>query len=228
MRAVVYAATRNLYRDMLPSIKSLLLNNWIDKVYLLIEDDVFPYYLPPCCETINVSGQEYFRQDSPNIGCRWTWMVLMRAALPFVFPDLDRILSLDCDTIITADISELWDLPLDDYYFAACREPATSAGGIDCRQPLYCNMGVSMFNLKKLRDDGAAKEVISLLNRRLLPFPEQDALNIVCQSAILPISSKYNKAECTEPVGYAKIVHYAAISDWTSKPLVQEYARRSF
>lgn len=228
MKAVVYCATRNLYQDMLPSLKSLLIHNTLDKVYLLIEDDAFPYYLPTVCETINVSGQQFFGADCPNLGNSWTWMVLMRAALPFIFPNLDRILSLDCDTIVTDDITELWDLDISNHYFAACREPLTSAGGAYYKQPLYCNVGVAMYNLAKMRDDGVAAEVIELLNHKRLPFVEQDALNEVCQSAILPISAKFNKCDYTEPVGYAKITHFAGIKDWARNPLVREYARRSF
>lgn len=46
-RAAAYCGTRNLYQDMIPAIKSLLLNSNVDKIYLLIEDDEFPYPLPP-------------------------------------------------------------------------------------------------------------------------------------------------------------------------------------
>ena len=130
MKAAVYVGTRNVYGDIIPSLKSLLINSDVDKVYLLIEDDEFPYELPDCVETINVSGQPYFRHDGPNYSTiPWTWMTMMRAALWDLFPDLDVILSLDNDTIIDKDISELWDLPIADYYFSAARAPAPSPGG---------------------------------------------------------------------------------------------------
>ena len=46
-------------------------------------------------------------------------MAMMRATLSKLFPNLDQILSLDVDTIIEKDISNLWNLNLDDYYLAA-------------------------------------------------------------------------------------------------------------
>jgi len=38
-------------------MKSLLIHSNVDKIYFLIEDDEFPYELPPEVECINVSGQ---------------------------------------------------------------------------------------------------------------------------------------------------------------------------
>ena len=51
---------RNLYPDMLPAIKSMLMNGKPDLIYLLIEDEKFPYWLPSNVKTINVSGQKFF------------------------------------------------------------------------------------------------------------------------------------------------------------------------
>ena len=116
MRAAVYCGTRNIYQDMIPSMKSLLIHSNVEKIYFLIEDDEFPYELPPEVECINVSKQEYFSPSGPNFGSSWSYMILLRAAFTKLFPHLDRILSLDCDTIVNDNISDLWDIPLDDYY----------------------------------------------------------------------------------------------------------------
>ena len=39
MKAAVYAGTRNVYEDMIPSMKSLLIHSDVNKVYFLIEDN---------------------------------------------------------------------------------------------------------------------------------------------------------------------------------------------
>ena len=223
MKAAAYVGTRNVYQDILPSLKSLLINSDVDRVYLLIEDDVFPYELPDCVETINVSDQPYFSHDGPNYhGMKWTWMTMMRAALAKVFPDLDVILSLDNDTIIDQDISEIWDLPIDDYYYAASREPLKSKGGQTYVCDLFTQMGVVLYNLKKLRD-GKADEVIDELNRHRYIFAEQDAFNMLCQGYIYPMPSMYNVCDYTEPATYKKIYHFAAIWEWQSFPEVLKY-----
>ena len=139
MKAAAYCATRNLYHDLIPSIKSLLLHSDVEKIYLLIEDDDFPEYLPPECKCINVSQQKYFIPGGPNWNRKWTWMVLMRCALSKILPpDLDRVLSLDADTIVEMDISDLWDLDLTGWYLAAAREPLKSTPPFQPPRELSC------------------------------------------------------------------------------------------
>lgn len=229
MRVAAYCGTRNLYQGMIPAVKSLLVNSNVDKIYLLIEDDEFPYPLPKEVEAINVSGQAFFKKDGPNMNSRFTYMAMMRAALPFVLPQYDKVLSLDIDTIVVQDISELWDIDLKDNYFAAVLEPDRCVGGKyyknNCR--LYYNAGVVMYNLKQLRDR-KGMEVIRSLNNRHWPFLEQDCMCELCEDRILTISNDYN---CTNYSDYPicgrsfdpKIVHYAAISDWQRYPEVIQY-----
>lgn len=216
MKAAVYCGTRNLYADMLPAIKALLINSDVEKIYLLIEDDIFPYQLPGCVECINVSEQTYFDHDGPNYRNGWTYMVLMRAALHRVFPDLDKIVSLDVDTIAAKDVSGLWDYDVEDYYLAGCKEPRKSI------QQLYINAGVMVMNLAKLRD-GKGDEIIEALNTRRFPFNEQDCINELCQGGILEISSDYNANAYTIPTSTPKMVHFAAIPRWQNAPLVKQY-----
>jgi len=49
-------------------------------------------------------------------------MVLLRVVFCRIFPHLDRILTIDNDTIVRENISELWDLNMDNYYIAGCTE----------------------------------------------------------------------------------------------------------
>ena len=122
MRAAVYSGTRNIYQKMLPSMKSLLMHSNVEKIYFLIEDDEFPYELPPEVECINVNQQTYFLPDSPNFKNVLSYMVLLRAVYTKMFPELDRVLSIDYDTIVNENISDLWELDLDNYYIAAVEE----------------------------------------------------------------------------------------------------------
>lgn len=99
-KAAVYAGTENLYRDMITASKSLRLNSSVDEIYFLIKHKVFPYKVPDFIHTIDVSRQRYFGINCPNIYPHWTVMTLMKAILTKLFPDYDRILILDVDTII--------------------------------------------------------------------------------------------------------------------------------
>lgn len=219
MRTAVYCGTRNLYKNMITAAKSLLIHSNVEQIYFLIEDDEFPYELPPKTSTINISGQEYFTPDGPNFNSSWTYMVLIRAALSKIFPNLDTILSLDVDTIVNENISILWDIDLDGYYLAAVKEPEKSTENF-----LYINMGVALLNLKKLRDDKKDDEIIEALNTIQYDYKEQDCINERCQGYIYPLISDYNVNNYTEEAQHRKIIHYAAIKNWQQLPLVQKYA----
>ena len=228
-RVAAYAGTRNLYELMMTAAKSLLLHSNVDHIYFLIEDDKFPYKIPNYIEPINVSRQTYFRQDGPCMNSRWTWMVLMRAIYYDLFPDLDEILSLDADTFVEEDISDLWDLELTtpegyEYYFAGSLEPAKTTDKF-----LYINFGVNFQNLKALRK-GKGCEIKDIINTRNFSCPEQDVVNRRCQKHILHIPSSYNACDWTEPTDEKKIIHYAGIpqKDWINNPIVEKYRNISW
>lgn len=225
MKAACYMVTRGWYGKVVPSIKSMMANGNVDRIYVLIEDDKFPYDLPVI--PINVSNQQFFRRDGPNCReTRFSWIVMMRAALHRLLPDLDTVLSIDADTIVLDDLSPLWELPIENYYFAAALEPLRSKGGVPrwYYQDEYHNAGVSLLNLKKLRD-GKGDEIIEAINTRPWKFIEQDAMNTLCEGRILTMSSEYNLNDWTEAVHHARIIHYAAVHDWYNRPLVKAFER---
>ena len=217
MKVAVYIATRNYYKDVLPSVKSLLLNSDVDKIVLLIEDDTFPYELPKRVMTVNASNQSYIRPDGPNVKNWWCWMVLLRGAYHRIFPDLDKILSFDADAFAVRDISELWDLDMTDYYTAEVSEPKLSTP-----ERTYFNAGIMMMNLEKLRD-GTGDRIIEELNTKFHRYPEQDCYTEFCKGKILELPSEYNSAYFTAPCDDPKIIHYADTKDWREKPIVKQF-----
>lgn len=224
MKAAVYTATRNLYKDMIPAIKSLLCNSDVERIYVGIEDAEFPYYLPEICQVMDLSGQKFFSEDSPNSESQYTYMAMMRVALAKILPDnLDRVLSLDVDTIVDKDISDLWDLPIDECYFAASKEFRESTDRF-----IYTNVGVTLFNLKKMRD-GKADEVIRLLNTRYFRWLEQDALNLLCQGYIYEMPAVYNSHYHTGNPENPKIIHHIGDNErLPDYPDVKKYAALSW
>lgn len=218
-RVAVYTGSRNLYPDMVPAVKSMIKNGHPDKIYLLIEDDQFSEWLPDIVETINVSDQKFFRPDGPNMRSKFTYLAMMRAALSEVLPqDVDKVLSLDCDTLIVGDITELWERDLDGYYFSASIEPHRTRW-----DTLYTNTGVALYNLKMLRETGKALEVIQELNTNVYPWVEQDVFNYLCQGHILPMPSEYNANDWTLSTNKVSIKHYAGISCWAGKTDVRKW-----
>lgn len=213
-RHAAYTGTRNLYEDMETAAKSLVGMTSVDKVHFLIEDDEFPGELPDLIECHNVSDQTFFKSGTPNMQSQFSYMAMMRIALCHVLDeDIHRVLSLDCDTIAANDFSDLWELPIDDYYFSATHEWHKSGNGL-----LYCNHGVVLYNLDKMRD-GKADECIEVLNKRKYTWVEQDVGNYLCQGRIYDMPALYNSNYWTDkgkPSGLPYIIHYAGIKheDW--------------
>lgn len=218
-KVVVYSVSRNIYELLVPSLNSLLNNGGVDKVYVLAEDDNIGLRLPDTVHVINVSAQTWFRKDGPNYNSNWTYMAMMQIPLSKIFPNLDRVLSLDFDTIVKKDISDLWDLNMDDYYYAGVPEPALCKDGY-----VYVNAGVVMWNLKKMRE-GKADEIIRALNTKQYKWIHQECMNELCQGHILTISNEYNVNLFTSIYGPVRIRHFAAEGNtwFVDDPLVQMY-----
>lgn len=227
MKAAVYTGTKNLYREMVTASKSLLINSDVDKIYLLVEDDEFPLEIPDVIKVINVKNQKWFPSDGPNMQTVYSYMAMIRVAFCHIFPELGRILSLDVDTIVDKDISDIWDLPIDDCYLAACHEiHRTHKSGLNKNfseaEFMYCNAGVVLFNLEKLRN-GKADEMIEMLNRRRYRWVDQDAMNYLCQGWIYDMPSDYNDNDWTVRPNAVKIKHYAGIKNWQNLEYVMKY-----
>lgn len=216
-KVAAYCMTRNLYDIAVVSIKSLLINSNVDTIYLLLEDDIYPYDLPKI-KVINVKDQKIFDPNGPNYNCQWSYMTLMRLALFKILKE-NKVLSLDIDTIVDGNINHLWEVPMDDYYVMGGREPFKS------KKHLYINVGVVMQNLKKLRD-GTGDKLIEIANSTYYPWPDQDIMNVVCQDHILEFEPQYNSHPWNDdPALKVKpvIKHFATVKNWANSPLYDKY-----
>lgn len=216
MKHAVYTGSRDVYADMAASAKSLAAHSDVDRIWFLIEDPEFPTELPDYVTCVDVSGQRFFDRNGPNMGSGYTYLAMMRAALCHVLPDVDKVLSLDCDTVCVGDVSGLWDIDLEGRYFAAAREPHRCYCDV-----LYTNTGVCLYNLDMLRD-GKADEVISVLNSARFQYVEQDVMNCLCQGRIAEMDGDYNANDWTEH-GSPRILHFAGHSDWRGRPEAAMY-----
>lgn len=212
---IVYSGTRNLYECMMPSIHSLLEHNNPKKIYILIEDDQFPYELPDVCETINVARikDRYFFQNGANMNSQFTYMAMMRITYPELFPQYGRILQLDVDTIICDSLKPVWETDLTDKWFAAV--PEYLGNYRPFRNEHYFNIGVCLYNLDQMRKDNTTRYMIQLLNYARLMCVEQDALNLFGghdKGIVLPI--RYNECFATGRTTDPAVIHYAGYPDW--------------
>jgi lipopolysaccharide biosynthesis glycosyltransferase len=214
---VVYAASRNLYLWLPMAYMSLLKHNPEAAVVCLIEDDELPYEVPGNVGTVNVSGQEWFGEDCPNIRTSFTYLSLMRVCYTKLFPGYDKVIQLDVDTIVTDSLMPIWKIDMDGKYFAAVPEHLShwKPYGKD-----YRNVGVCVFNLKQMREDGVDDELIHFLNTNKVPYIDQDALNWLNAKKggdkALTLGVRYNECFVTGETLRPAVVHAAGTRNWFS------------
>ena len=129
---------------------------------------------------------------------RYSEAASLRLLLPELLPELDRILYLDCDIVVRQDIARLWEeTRLGDNYLAAVYEAAIEGQAerfraLGCDPARYFNSGFLMMNLAQMREEKVSERLLEACRVPYLEFPDQDALNQVCQGRVLPLSPLYN------------------------------------
>ena len=207
--------TRKVYDWAVPSIKSLRHFNPDVKVHVLCEDDNYPL----ADETINVNTLDFFRKNGPNYNNRFTYINLYRPAFASVF-QLDRVLYLDVDTIICDSLKALWETDLTGKWYGMVPE---YKGQFRPYGDLYYNAGVTIYNLKQMREDGASERFIRELNCYRYIFPDQDILNQHVDKAVT-VELRFNENFATGATDNPAIVHYAGYANWwTDKVPRHEY-----
>ena len=109
----------------------------------------------------------------------------------------DKILYLDCDTMIMGSLNDLWNTDIEEYYVAGVRDmvvPHIRYGvGLKYSEP-YINAGILLMNVKKMKEDNLENrfvDYITALNGKI-PCHDQGVINHVCRGKIQLISPNYN------------------------------------
>lgn len=143
-----------------------------------------------------------------------------RYVIADLLPDLDKILYLDADLIVTGDLAPLWNTELADFYTAGAADGYAKQIGHKSKigladSDLYVNAGVLLLNLKKLRRDAMADVLINKTIELFehITFQDQDIINIVFKDRIKEFDNIYNftsadvKAEKNK-INSAVVIHY--------------------
>lgn len=204
---VAFCSNRKLYKYLPININSLLkYNDRIGKIYLILEDDDINdiKYLKEVLDKYSVDVEvvnfskvqfDYLNRNSENLDTIFSNFCFAKLVLSELTNE-DKIIYLDMDTIVRGDISLLWKLDLDNYYALGCRDYGVldenyhyGTLNTNCK---YINTGVMVLNLNKIRNDELVSKLFDFINSRKLVYPDQDAFNLVCDSAIGYIPSIFN------------------------------------
>lgn len=117
---------------------------------------------------------------------------------------VDRILYLDPDLVVINRIDKLYNMKLDNYYFAAASHIwgiLQTFNRIRLRMnndDIYINSGVMLMNIKLLRSEQNRNDVYEFIrkNKNKLMLPDQDVISGLYANKILPLDPYvYNMTE---------------------------------
>ncbi|MBQ8684549.1 MAG: glycosyltransferase family 8 protein [Clostridia bacterium] len=227
---VFYASDENYMPFLavaLTSLKEYANKEYVYKIHVLYTG-VLNGYATKIREMSSDNFQIEFNDLSQKIDeisdmmhCRdyYTSAIYYRLFIPALFPQYDKAIYMDCDTVLRADIAELYAIDIGDDLIGAVADQAVAAvpefreytkNALDIDSERYFNSGVIVMNLKKFREtDFYATFCDVLRSYDFIVAPDQDCLNLICKDKVYYYDAAWNKM----PIGGAnecepKLVHY--------------------
>ena len=142
-----------------------------------------------------------------------------------MFPEIDKAIYIDSDTIVQGDISEMYATDIKDYDVAACHEQAMvqedvygtyveKCLGLDRNR--FFNAGIMLINCKSFRENNILERFVKLLGvYDCRVTQDEDYLNILCADRVLFLPQTWNSevfGEMIDSPENCKIIHYIMVA----------------
>lgn len=170
-----------------------------------------------------------------------------RLRMPEILKEYKKAIYLDVDIIVLKDLSEFFNIDIDDYYIAGVKAAAyimneklrqySASIGIEDISA-YINAGVTLWNLEKIRKDNLCDKLIELAAKNFRSM-DQDVINLAFNGKIKILPFRYNlmtkyydrilnqrelldkiygKKEIDEAIDSPVIIHYADyVKPWSTE-----------
>lgn len=246
---IFYACDDNYVKYAMVSMKSLILNASKEYQYQIFilhtgiseETKQKAKHLEESnvkIEFVDVSSQLKEMEKKLPLRDYYSLTTYYRLFISDMFPQFDKVIYIDSDTVVPGDISELYNKDISDNYVAAVRDQVVIQNdifgdyvekvlGLDRNQ--YFNAGMLMMNCKLFREECVFDQFVHLLNAyTFVVAQDQDYLNIICQKRVCWLEANWNceifgEIPCKDNF---KIIHYnLASKPWHYKdfPLAEYF-----
>ncbi len=109
-----------------------------------------------------------------------------RLAAPLILSQYEKIIYLDCDILVKACVSEMYNVDMKENLIAAVHE-------ITNKNTSYINSGVLLINVKKYIESKTYEKCIKYIEEhKNLTCPDQDAINYATEEKKYLLGYKYN------------------------------------
>lgn len=156
------------------------------------------------------------------IHCRdyYTSAIYYRLFIPELFPQYEKAIYLDCDTVVLRDIAELYEIDIKDNFIGAVADQAVAAiapfreytkYALGIESEKYFNSGVIVMNLEQMRAIRFYDVFSKILGSYdFIVAPDQDCLNLICKDKVYYLEATWNTMPtgAIADEGNLKLVHY--------------------
>jgi len=181
-----------------------------------------------------------------NIGNGYSKLLYYRVFAGHLLPNYSRIICVDSDMIVCADLADLWDVDLHGNYLMAAPEWIYDIPQNYIDQVLHIktgtrytfNAGLMILDLEKFRHDFSVEYLLQLCSKEDWKFGDQDVLNILCNRQVEYLQPDWNYridwihyTECHVYISQyeeylkiePKVIHFAGeAKPWREKGLPKE------
>lgn len=165
-----------------------------------------------------------------------------RFKLTSLFPNIDKLIYLDCDMVVLKDVADIFNINIEDYYAGMVTDTVIKHNlNTECARlglssnSYYFNAGLMVVNLKKWRNERIEEKFFKWVkkNRKKIKYVDQDVLNVVLNGFIKKLPEKYNvqltyykrRKKLLNLINDIYIVHYCGPEKpWSKKEMyLSEY-----
>lgn len=174
----------------------------------------------------------------------YTGATYYRIFIAELFPEYEKALYLDSDTILLGDVSELFNAELGDNLVGAIADGAVAAveefrlytkGVLGIEASEYFNAGVLLINLNAFRNYRFYEKFCALLKAyKFSVAQDQDYLNVLCKGKVCFLGGEWNRMPIEGEKTLPKLIHYnLTLKPWhygniLFKEYFWEYARKDY
>ncbi len=233
---IFYACDDAFVKYTIVSIKSLIENaskNYEYKIYVLnasvseeMKEETYKLNAENL-EILFVDVKEQLNKIGKILPLRdyYSKTTYFRMFIAEMFPEYEKAIYIDSDTIVLGDVSELYNIDIKDCYVGACHEQAMvqtevfgnyveKVMGIDRNN--YFNAGMLLINCALFREEKVFEKFIELLSvYTFVVTQDEDYLNVICHNKVYWLNDGWNVevyGELPVPESEIKIIHYIMVS----------------
>lgn len=232
---IFYACDDNFIKYTVVSLTSMIENASREhqyRIYVLhtnASEEMKAKLLALANDNFEISFEDvtpYLESISDKLPIRhyYTKTTYFRFFIAEMFPEYDKAIYIDSDTVVKGDISELYATDIGDCYLGACHEQAmvqVDVYGNYCEKVVgvsrhnFFNAGLMLINCRRFRGGKVLEKFAKALGEyNFVVTQDEDYLNLICKDHVHFLDQRWN-TEVTDGLGYpydpaeeAHILHF--------------------